>query len=352
MGMKAPVRPLSKMATRPLASRQLRTIGWLLLSVAALAAGVGGAVLYSHLKGRTAAAPARKPGAAMLLSDRGEVTVSGTIRPQHITPVSADAEGDLDSFEVEVGQDVFEGQALARIGSSGLENARSMAEGVVNTAQQQVSRAETAVANARMESSRADADQQRSRMSFDRAEKDFEHQNTIFRAGAGSRQNFEKAQAVYQNARKDLDIMDQASRASADQLQAALNTLSAAQKSLADKTKQLDDAQNNMQSAEVRAPVEGLVVARSGELGKPATGELFEIATDMYALEVVIEPDPPVLARLRPGQAALVLIPDLQSAGISGTVKEIKGTEVVVEFNSALPALKPGMKADVRLKVN
>jgi HlyD family secretion protein len=285
------------------------------------------------------------------LSDNGEVTFSGKIRPQHITPVSADTDGDLDSFEVEVGQDVFEGQVLARIGSSGLETARGEAEAGVNSTQDQVSRAEGAVARARMESSRADADQQRSRMALDRIESDYQHQQTLFKAGAVSRQAFERSQKAYDGARQDLEIMDKAARASADQLQSAMNALSAAQRVLAQKNQELEDARNNLQSAEVRSPVDGLVVARNGEVGKPAAGELVEIATDMYALEVVIEPGPAMLARLRLGQPALVLIPDLQSAALPGAVKEIKGTEVVVEFDSTLASIKPGMVADVRLKV-
>jgi FKBP-type peptidyl-prolyl cis-trans isomerase 2 len=57
------------------------------------------------------------------------------------------------------------------------------------------------------------------------------------------------------------------------------------------------------------------------------------------------------LTRLRPGQQALVLIPDLQSAGITGTVKAINGGEVLVDFECTLPAVKPGMPADVRFKL-
>jgi hypothetical protein len=59
-----------------------------------------------------------------------------------------------------------------------------------------------------------------------------------------------------------------------------------------------------------------------------------------------------VLRLLRPGQPALVLILDLQSAGVAGQVREIKDTEVVVEFNCTLPAVRPGMPVDVRLKLD
>lgn len=323
---------------------------WLLAVIAAIALGVGGGALSLHWKNRAPAAPIRKSGAALLRSN-GEVTVSGKIRPQHIVPVKAGMDGDLDSFLADVGQDVFEGQALARIGASGLELARGAAETAVSAGQDQVARAESTVAAARMESSRADADQQRSRMARDRVQQVWDRQQTLFRAGAASRQAYEKAQRDFESARQDAEIMDKAARASTEQLSAAQNSLSAAQKNLAERNQDLEAAQNNMQSAEVRSPVDGLLVARNGEPGKPAMGDLFEIATDLFALEVVLEPPPPVLKRLRPGQQALVLIPDLQSAGIPGTVKAINGGEVVVEFDCTLPGVKPGMLADVRFKV-
>jgi len=323
---------------------------WLLAAIAAIALGVAGGALSLHWKHRAPAAPTRTSGAA-LLQNNGEVAVSGKIRPQHIVTVKAGMDGDLDAFLVDVGQDVFEGQALARIGASGLEQARAAAEAAVTTAQDQVARAESAVAAARMESSRADADQQRSRMARDRLQQLWDRQQALFRAGAASRQAYEKAQRDFDSARQESEIMDKAALTSAELLTASQNNLSAARKDLAERNRDLEVAQSNMQSAEVRSPVDGLVVARNGEPGKPAVGELFEIATDMFALEVVLEPPPPVLNRLRPGQQALVLIPDLQSAGMPGAVKAIHGGEVVVEFECPLPAVKPGMLADVRFKL-
>jgi HlyD family secretion protein len=323
---------------------------WLLAAIAAIALGVGGGALTLYWKRRAPAAPIRKSGAA-LLQRSGEATVSGKIRPQHIVPVKAGMDGDLDRFLVDVGQDVFEGQELARIGASGLETARAAAEAAVSGAQDQVAGAESAVAAARLESSRADADREHSRMSRDRAQQVWDRQQTLFGAGAGSRQAYEKAQLYFENARQDSEIRDKAARASAEQLTSLQSSLSATRKNLAERNQDLEAAQNNMQSAEVRSPVDGLVIARNGEPGQPAMGDLFEIATDMFALEVVLEPGPAILNRLRPGQQALVIIPDLQSAGMPGTVKASNGGEVVVEFDCMLPAVKPGMVADVRFKV-
>jgi multidrug resistance efflux pump len=110
-----------------------------------------------------------------------------------------------------------------------------------------------------------------------------------------------------------------------------------------------------LEAADVRSPVDGLLVGRNGEVGKMAQefgDNLFQIATDTYALEVALEPQPPVLKSLRQGQPALILVPDLGTPGITGDIKAIQGNLVVVEFNSTIPAIRPGMVADVRFKLD
>jgi multidrug resistance efflux pump len=55
--------------------------------------------------------------------------------------------------------------------------------------------------------------------------------------------------------------------------------------------------------------------------------------------------------RIRPGQEAAVTVPALQSTNIPGHVREIKAGAVIVEFDSLLPALRPGMRVNVRFKL-
>lgn len=320
-----------------------------MIAVATVLAGVGASALWQRW-GNRAAAPVRKSGAALIRTNGSEVTLSGKLWPQHVTPVKADVEGNIDTFLVDVGQDVFAGQVLARIGASGLEAQRDAAAAAVTDAEGQVTKAEAAVAGARMESSRAEADQQRARSALEKVRAVWERQQTLYKAGATPKLTWEKTQRDYDAAQQEFNVMDQAARLSAGQVQTALNTLSAAQKNLLDRNQEAEEARNRMQATEVRSPVDGLVVARNGEPGSAAGSDLFEIATDMYALRVTVEPTPPVLPHLRPGQPALVLILDLASAGFPGQIKEIHDTQVVVEFECALPAVRPGMKVDVRFQ--
>ncbi len=319
------------------------------ISVAAVLAGAGGGALSLHWKSRPAP-PAPKSGMSQI-DATPEVTLSGKLRAQHIITVKAEIEGDIDSFIVDVGEAVFAGEVLAQIGVSGLENQRDAAATAVIAAEQQVSKAESNVANARLEASRADADRQRSHTALDKAQAVYDRQEMLNQAGATPRLTWEKAQRDLQTAQQEYDALEKAARLSADLQQSALNDLAVAQKAVAERNAALAAARDSMQSGEVHSPVDGVVVGRHGEVGQPASADLFEIATDMLALEVALEPEPAVLQHLRTGEPALVSIPDLQNAGFQGQIKEIKDKVAIVEFNCTLPGIRPGMPVQVRLKL-
>ena len=328
---------------------------WLLISVLAVCAGIAGGALSLRYRHRSPEVAEHTSGAAVI--SKPEASWSGTIRPQHVVNVGARVNGNIETFMADVGQEVFQGQVLARIGAGQLESDREAAVHSVESAQDQVSKAEAAISSSRMEASRAAADAQRARMALDRIQKVYSRQQTLHDAGATPRLTFEKAQQDFEAALQEADIMGKAERAANDNVQNAIQSLDLAKQALADHTSRLDDAQGAMEYAEVRSPVDGLIVGRKGDVGKPAedAGDaLFQIATDVYALEVIIEPPSPVLKRIHPGQQALVSVLDLQTGGMPGEVKEVKDKEgqVIVEFNSTVPAIRPGMRADVRLKVD
>jgi multidrug resistance efflux pump len=327
---------------------------WALLSAAAVLAGFAVGALSLRHRSPAPAPPVRAAGAAVLLPVN-QVTLSGAIRPQHFVGVGAQVNGVIDAFLVDVGQDVYQGQVLARIGTQELDSAREAIANAVDHAQERVNRAETAVAGARLEQSRADAEAQRARFAMERAETAFSRQQLLFNQGATPRLVYDKARSEYDGTRAEFAVMDRAARATADRVQSALEEVASAQKILAGENQRLQDSQAALEAADVHSPVDGLLVGRNGEIGKPARefgDNLFQIATDTYALEVALEPQPLILKRLRPGQPALVLVPDLQTPGITGDIKEIKGPRVLVEFNSTIPAIRPGMLADVRFKLD
>jgi hypothetical protein len=82
----------------------------------------------------------------------------------------------------------------------------------------------------------------------------------------------------------------------------------------------------------------------------PSMKELVKIATDLTSLQVVATADASVLARIHAGQAAIVQAPELNPDPIAGTVREVRGASVIVDF--IVPAAPPklGEAAQVIIK--
>src|SRR5215471_17291608 len=299
--------------------------------VAAIVVG-GALVAVLALRKKPSPGPAKQT-AVVETAPSHEITLQGKIRPQHITGVPPTVQGFIEAFLVEPGQEVYQGQVLARIGAQGLESAREAAAAALEHAQEVVTRSEANVASARMEGSRSEADAQRARMNLDRVEKVYARQRMLFQEGATPRLTYEKANVDFQTAQKEFDLAEAAARTGRERVQSALNEVAAARKMVEAKSHELDDAQEQLSAAEVRSPVDGYVVSRKGEVGKPAEGlgeDFFQIATDLYALEIELETKAEDVKRLIPGLPALVLVLDIQSGAMEGKVKEIKDGKVIV----------------------
>jgi multidrug resistance efflux pump len=330
----------------------VRGKGILIAGIVLLAAVGVTAIAWRHRRA-PAPEPARTSAAAVISGS--VITLQGPVRPQHVTGVGTELTGTIDAFLVDTGEEVFQGQALARVGTNGLESAREAAAAAQEHAQEGVLRAEGVVSSAMVQAARADTAAQRSRTEFERVQKAFTRQQTLLAAGATPRLVYNKAEQDFENAQADLEIMQKAARAAHEQVDETNRQLAAARKLEEDRSQELRDAQSSLEASEIQSPVDGLVVGRNGELGRPAAdagNNLFQIATDLYALEVPLNAPAAAANRIHAGQPALVMVLDLQSAGMEGTVKSVEGSQVVVEFTSALPALRPGMRADVRLKLD
>jgi multidrug resistance efflux pump len=294
----------------------------------------------------------RSPAAAAV-SLPASVTLNGKIRAAHVIGVAAQVPGNIDAFAVDVGDEVTQGQELASVGGTVLQSDREEAASSVEKAQARVDAADKAVAAAQLEISRAHADAQRARAELDRAQKTWDRQRTLAAAGATPRLTYEKAQHDYDSAREQFEAVDQADRSAAERVRETMKIRDNAQKILTDLNEELSAAQDQLQAGSVQSPVDGIVVGRTGSIGQPAQelGEnLFQIAVDLFDLEVVVEPKPEDLKHLRPHQPALVIIPDLQGISLTGEIKQIEGAQAVIGFMSSMPAIRPGMIAEIRLR--
>lgn len=284
-----------------------------------------------------------------------EISCTGKVQAAFLVPVPATIDGSIEEFLAEPGQEVYEGQLLARLKNTVLESARDSAAGELERAQTRVQRLEAAIIQARLEASRARADAMRSKIESDRLEKIFLRQQLLHREGAAPRLVFEKAQKEYDEARSESSGLDAVSRNAEDQVMVQTRELDAARKTFDEKSQAFDQAKTDLAAAEVHAPVDGLLVSRHGEVGQEITREvkdLFQIAVDLSVLEVSAEADPQSAAFVQPGQPVAVQLVEAGSEALPGVVKDVNGTHIRIEFRNPSPAVKPGLTAQVRIRIS
>ena len=327
---------------------------WVLISVSVVALAIAaGALSVLRKEPAQAKAPAARDTAAAPAP--AEVSLPVTIEAQHVVTVPVHIQGSVGEFLADVGDDVYEGELVARISNAGLQTAHETAAAAAELAQSRLTKTEGAIIAARLEASRAKADAVRARSEFDRAEKAWLRQQMLHREGATPRLTYEKAQRDYESAQTEFHTLDELARNAENRVDDLLHEQQSAKRLLEDKTKELEEANVHLQAAEIHSPVDGLVVARKGEVGKEVgpqeQNELFRIAVDLANLQVTVDPQPAVLSRIKPGQPALIVVADLPGEGIPGAVKEIRGNQAIIAFTSPNPVLKPGMSAQARIRL-
>jgi macrolide-specific efflux system membrane fusion protein len=326
---------------------------WLLFAgvviLGAIAAGALSVLWKRPLRQQPAAAatPSPPPHGA-------EVSLGGRIEARHLVAVPAPIEGVIEEFFVEVGQEVFEGQLLARIQNESLESARDLANLEFERVQTRVNNMESALLTARLEASRATADASRSRTEYERLQKLEERQSLLHREGATPRLVYERVQKEFAQAQAEYEALAARAKVADEKAASLVKDLEVARKILEEKTAEAESAKSDLEAAEVHSPADGLLIARKGDAGLEVNRtieDLFRIAVDLGMLQVVLEPEPPVLARLRPDLPVLIFVAEAGSASMPGSIVSVDNGKAVVEFAAPDPAVKPGLTAQVLIRL-
>ncbi len=330
---------------------------WLLFGgITVLVAVAAGAIVVW----RQSAKPV-KPAAPVavippVMFDGNEVSLQGRIRARKVVTVGAPIDGLIDNLFVEEGQEVYEGQLLGRIRNGKLESEQESANLELEKVQGRLQTLEASQLAARLEASRATAEAQRAKSDLDRAERGYQRQASLMKEGATPRLQFEKADRDYKNARTDFENLDAVGRAAEDRVAANAREIDRQRQVLSDRAKATEEAKDAVGEGEMTSPTDGLVIARKGSPGDQVTvggnTDMVQIAVDTTSLEVVLEPPPPVLARIKPGQMAAVRIAERIGEALAGGVARVEGTQVVVQFLSPSTAIKPGLTAQVTIRLN
>jgi HlyD family secretion protein len=227
----------------------------------------------------------RAPSVTVATATRGEVRerviATGSFVAREEVLISPEVEG-LSIVEIlaEEGDKVVAGQVLARLN-------RQMLDVQLEQNAAQIARAEAAIAQARASIAEATANKTL-------ADQQLQRTRQLQQTGAASNDQFDQRQTAARSANARLDNANNALR-----LGEADQTLAKAQRA---------DIELRIARSEIRSPVAGTISRRTARQGAVASavGEpLFRIISES-AIELEAEVSEATLARLRPGQSAIV----------------------------------------------
>jgi HlyD family secretion protein len=323
---------------------------WLIAGTLALVALAAAGIAIARRPHK--AAPAAVHNVEPASTDDAPLT--GRVQPRTIVAVAAPIEGTIEAFYAEPGQEVIQGQLLGRIRSPKLAAAEQQARLDLDQAQARAAGIGNDQLAAKLEVSRAAADQSRAHAELDRLEKAYERQKGLWAAGATPRLTFEKAEKDAKDARAELETLDTVAKVAANRTEQLARDLEAVTQSIAERTAALDRAKADLNAGELHSPADGILLARHGDVGQPvdpstdpSSKDLLQIATDLTALQVMITPPPMLLPRIQPGQAASVRVANSE---YPGTVREVRGTEVAIDFTVPAAMTTLDLTAQVKIK--
>lgn len=309
----------------------------LVVAVVALAAlGAGGFWYYRYSKTPT---PPTVTTAAVTRGDIVEtVGATGTLQAVTTVQVGSQVSGNIAWLGADFNSIVKKGQVLARLDPSLIE------------AQAQQTRATLAQARANL--LKAQSDLERNRVQLVDAQQKYDRAKTLAARSLLAQSELDAAKTAVDTAQANL-VSQQATvtqvQASVTQAQASVN-----------------QSQVNLDHTIITAPIDGLVISRSVDVGQTVAASmqaptLFVLAADLTKMQVVANLDESDVGRIRPNQAVTFRVDAYPNDSFRGTVSQVrlepKVQQNVVTYATVIDVpnndlrLKPGMTANVNVEI-
>lgn len=250
------------------------------------------------------------------------ITASGTINPLSTVSVGSQASGRIAEIYVDYNSVVKKGQLLALIDQ---ENAKA-------TVQQREAALDIAKAQVAVEEN-----------NIKYYKKALNRISKLNASKYSTEKDLEAAERDYDNSVAQLAL----EQAQVKQAQASLNS-----------------AQTELSYTEIKAPVDGIVISKSVEVGQTVaasfeTPEIFSVAEDLTKMQIeasVVEAD---IAKVKEGQQVRFTVDSYADDYFYGTVTQVRNEAittsnvvtytVVIGINNTDLKLKPGMTANVEI---
>src|ERR671922_1136072 len=308
------------------------------------------------------------------------VNATGVVNAVTTVQVGSQVSGTIQKLFADFNSPVKEGDVIAQIDPAPL--ATKVAQGRANVASMiaavQVAQATTVNAKAAVETAQANAESARaniekSKVALADARRILERNKEMARKSLIAQNDLDTAQMTYDGAVAQLKASEAQLEAAAGQLKSASaqQRLAAAQELAA--AAQVDQAKAALQAAEldlehttIRAPVNGIVVSRSVDVGQTVAASLqapvlFLIAQDLTQMQVDTNVSEADIGRVRVGQRVTFTVDAYANITFTGEVIQVRNAPItvqnVVTYDAVVQVanpdlrLKPGMTANVSFLV-
>ena len=287
------------------------------------------------------------------------LNVSGTVTAYERTPVMSEAEGlQITDILVERGDNVQQGQVLARLNDQVLTAEKVEAEGAVNQAQarldelqagsrkEEIAQAESRVANAQSAIAQAESD-------LELVQKRVERNTSLEAEGAISRDSLDEvlnqervAESNLAGAKADLNEAKQALA----QLKAGSRpqTIAQAEAELAQAKGRLQAIKAQLANTIITAPRAGMIAERGGRVGQITSSSemLFTIIQD-GRLELRLQIPETLIGKIQLGQKVQITSNSNKNLALTGKVREI---EPLIDDSSRQATVKVALPGSTNLK--
>lgn len=276
-------------------------------------------------------------------ADRGEVvekiTATGTLSALVTVQVGSQVSGPIQKLYVDYNSHVTKGEVIAQIDPALFQSAWLQAKADLANAKANLVSAQANVEKAKATDTQAAANYRRSAL--------------LLEAHIISQQQFDQDNANAGTAAADV----LAARASVTQAEAQVQLKQAA----------LDSAETNLNYTKIRAPVSGIVISRSIDVGQTVAAAfqapvLFYIAKDLRKMQVDTSVGESDVGKLRNGMPVTFTVDAFPDQRFAGTVRQVRNSvqtiqnvvtyDAVIDVDNSGLMLKPGMTANAEFTVD
>ncbi len=338
-----------------------RTRGRRWPAVAALLAASAAGVGFWKMRSGDAPVPYGTAQAARQTITRS-ISATGTIQPVITVQVGTQVSGTISELYADYNSQVKKGEVIARLDPSQFNAQLAQANGTYLSAQAAAQAAQNNVVSADAGVASAQANVDRTDAALVDGQKSYNRTRALVEAKVGAAMDLETAQSTLdQAAAQKQQAVAQLNQARA-QAQSSRSQVAQAQAQVNQAKAAVDLAQVNLDHTIIRAPIDGVVVARNVDVGQTVAASLqapviYLIANDLTRMQVLANIDEADVGQLAPGSQVDFTVDAYPSAVFHGTVSQVRlapqNVQNVVTYTAVIDVrnpdlkLKPGMTANV-----